>query len=90
MKKLVIFMGCLLAALTVDFLREGMCARVYAQLQKTVPALPVTPPAQGGYPAPGPAVKPTADAVSGKSYPAAGPYPAPVSRPVEKKNAGDK
>ncbi|MCU0580486.1 MAG: hypothetical protein MUF69_13230 [Desulfobacterota bacterium] len=90
MKKLVIFMACLLAALTVDFLREGMFARVHAQLQKTVPVPPVAPPASGGYPAPGPALKPAADAASGKSDPAAGPYPAPVSRPVEKKNAGDK
>ncbi|MBI5585997.1 MAG: hypothetical protein HY892_19470 [Deltaproteobacteria bacterium] len=86
MKKVVTFLFCLLAALVVDFMREGITSRVYAQFVIIDPAATgaaQAPAVKGAYPAPGSPGKlkapyPIAD-------PGSGPYPVPVSRPAEKK-----
>lgn len=86
MKKIVTFSICFLAALAVDFLREGITSRVYAQLQKADESQAVT--VKGSYPAPNPLIESKIPyPVSGKTGPA-GAYPSPVSRPMDK-NAGE-
>lgn len=80
MKKMVTFLVCLSAALVIDFLREGMFSRVYAQFHKPGPVQAGEAPSpnpKGIYPAPDPSIKSKSpDSVSGK------PYPPPVSRPA--------
>jgi hypothetical protein len=91
MKKIMIFCGCLGAALAVDFLREGLFSRVHAQLQKNTTVITGETPAsvvKGGYPAPDPATKLKSPyPVSGKPDPAPGPYPSGVARPGENKGS---
>jgi hypothetical protein len=91
MKKVTTLLFCLLAALAVDFLREGLSSRVYAQLQKnaTVGTGETPAPAtRGGYPVPAPSTTLKSPyPVSGSPARASGPYPSPVTRPVEKKAA---
>jgi hypothetical protein len=89
MKKIMIFCGCLAAALAVDFLREGLFSGVYAQLQKNTTVITGETPAsvvKSGYPAPDPASKLKSPyPVSEKPDPAPGPYPSGVARPMENK-----